>query len=202
MKFKLWRIPVSLSYPLLCLVAVCAVTNLLERFAWSVLAIVIHESGHLAAMLLCGFRPDAIRFSLFEIVISDPNRALRTLKQNIFIIFFGPFANFICFIVGYLLYLKGISVMLPFFVANISVGLFNSLPVLSLDGGQLLYLLLCRKTDSRRAEKLLRLCTVLSAVPLLVLGILLMIRSQYNFSLLFLSVYLILAAFYRGNRYY
>ena len=66
------------------------------------MAVIIHECGHLFAMLICKSPPDKIKISLFEIKITNSSRQLNTTRQNIFIIFFGPLVNFICFILFYL----------------------------------------------------------------------------------------------------
>ncbi len=129
MKLHLRHTEVELSYTLLCLTAAAVLLSVTERFVWCALAIMIHESGHLLAMRRCGYFPKRIKISLFAIDITDSARQERTAAQNAFIIFFGPFANFVCFLCGYLLYLKGIVRSLPFAAANLSVGLFNSLPL-------------------------------------------------------------------------
>ena len=89
-------------------------------------------------MLICKSPPDKIKISLFEIKITNSSRQLNTTRQNIFIIFFGPLVNFICFILFYLLYLCNSEFLLPIAMANLCTGLFNMLPVMSLDGGQLM----------------------------------------------------------------
>jgi len=94
------------------------------------MAVIIHECGHLFAMLICKSPPDKIKISLFEIKITNSSRQLNTTRQNIFIIFFGPLVNFICFILFYLLYLCNSEFLLPIALANLCTGLFNMLTVL------------------------------------------------------------------------
>ena len=113
------------------------------------MAVIIHECGHLFAMLICKSPPDKIKISLFEIKITNSSRQLNTTRQNIFIIFFGPLVNFICFILFYLLYLCNSEFLLPIAMANLCTGLFNMLPVMSLDGGQLMYVILSRKFSEK-----------------------------------------------------
>jgi stage IV sporulation protein FB len=117
------------------------------------------------------------------------------------IIFFGPAANFICFLLLYLLYLLGIETLLPLAAANLSVGLFNLLPVMSLDGGQLLYLHLCRKHTPERSAQLVYRTTFLILLPTSALGFLVLFHSHYNFSLLFVCAYLIFALIVRQEKY-
>ncbi|MBQ1814721.1 MAG: peptidase M50, partial [Ruminococcus sp.] len=90
---------------------------------------------------------------------------------------------------------------LPFAAANLSVGLFNSLPVLSLDGGQLLWLLLCRRCTPATAEKVVNALTFACILPLAALGFWLLLRER-NVSLLFVSAYLTAALLNRENRFF
>ena len=144
-------------------------------------------------MSILGKFPKRIKISLFEINISDYQRHRRSNRDNLIIIFFGPAANFICFIVCYLLYLGGKEIFLSAALTNLSVGCLNILPVMSLDGGQLVYILLCKSHDPERAESVVDLLTVLILVPLASIGFILLFRSKYNFSLLFVCGYLVLS---------
>lgn len=202
MRLKIKNTELELSYTLLCLAAICIILKIADSFALCALAITLHEAGHLSVMLFYGYQPDKIKISPFEIKISDPERERRRDRENFFIIFFGPFVNFICFIAFYLLYLYGYDGALGFAAANLSVGLFNSLPVITLDGGQLVYLLLSRKTGETKARRTVDILTLITVFPLAALGFLILFRSKGNFSLLFVCVYLIITLLNRNSKYY
>ncbi len=181
MRFRISETEVELSYTLLCLAAISVILGVFRGFLWCAAAIAVHEGGHLLMMLKC--------------------RQERSARENLLIIFFGPFANFICFLPSFLLYLIGAEGALPFAAANCSVGLFNLLPVMSLDGGQLAYILLCKRLSSDRAERAVDALTFVFIFPLAALGFWLTLRAR-NVSLLFVSVYLVLSLIFKGNRYY
>lgn len=202
MNLSFFKIKLEISYLLLSFLAIIVIAEVFNNFLWCISAVVIHELGHIIPMCIFGYRPEKIKFSLFEISITDNTRQKRSFWQNFFIILFGPFVNFICFISFYLLYLYGKDFYLPIAIANLSVGLFNILPVLSLDGGQLLYLILCRKITERNAERVVDILTFIFIFPLFALGFLLLFNSKYNFSLLFVCVYLIFSLVLKNNRYY
>lgn len=201
MKFKLAGTRFEVSYTLLCLGAICVILGIFESFLWCAAAIAVHELGHLSVMICYGYFPERIKIALFSIDIIDSERQRRRVRENLLIIIFGPFANFICFLPSYLLYLKGIDCVLPFAAANASVGLFNLLPVMSLDGGQLAYLLMSGRLGQDRAEKAVDALTFAFIFPLAALGFWLMLKSK-NVSLLFVSVYLVFSLIFKGNRYY
>lgn len=192
MKLRLGRTELELSYTLLCAAGLSVLLGVWKDFVWCAVAIALHEGGHLLLMARYGCLPERIKIALFAIDIVDGHRGLRSDKQNAQIIFFGPFANFVCFSVSFLLYLKGIHALLPFAAANLSVGLFNSLPVPSLDGGQLLYLLLCRRMPPGRAGRSVKICAALCLAGILPAGAVLAWRS-HNPSLLFIGICLALA---------
>lgn len=202
MKFRLLNIDFSVSYSLVCLGAMCIILNIFTGFLCCLIAVVLHECGHFFAMLVCKSPPDKIKISLFEIKIINSSRQLNTTRQNIFIIFFGPFANFICFILFYLLYLLNNEIFLPIAMANLCTGLFNMLPVISLDGGQLMYVILCKKVSEKSAENAVNIIAIIFLFPLTVLGFVVLLSSRYNFSLLFVCAYLIASLLFRNNRYY
>ena len=202
MKFDFLKIKLDISYLLLSVVAILVITKSFYNFFWCICAVIVHEIGHIIPMCIFGYKPEKIKISLFEISISDTSRHKRSFLQNFFIILLGPFINFICFISFYLLYLYGNDFYLPIAIANLSVGMFNFIPVLSLDGGQLVYLVLCRKTTESNAERVVDILTFIFIFPLFALGFLLLLKSKYNFSLLFVCVYLIFSLILKNNRYY
>ena len=120
MKFKIFSTEVIISYLLICFAAICVISGVFEGFICCLISVMIHETGHITAMCVFRFAPDKIKISLFEISINDNSRHKRTFWQNLIIIFFGPFFNFICFIMFYLLYLKGNDEFYPFAIANLT----------------------------------------------------------------------------------
>ena len=165
------------------------------------MAVIIHECGHL---LQCSFANLRLIKSKFRCLKSRLPifKQLNTTRQNIFIIFFGPLVNFICFILFYLLYLYNSEFLLPIALVNLCTGLFNMLPVMSLDGGQLMYVILRRKFSEKSAEKIINITAVIILFPLTVLGFMVLLNSKYNFSLLFVCAYLIASLLCKNNRYY
>lgn len=200
MKLRIKGTELQLSFALLCLMALCAALGIMQGFLYCAAAVTVHELGHLAVMLHYGDKPAKIRVSLCEIAIDDDKRAQQSDRQNFFIIFFGPFVNFICFLLCFLLYLWGNRFFLNLAAANLSVGLFNSLPVMSLDGGQLLYLLLLRRTTAERAERVVNALSFAILFPLAALGFLVLFQSKYNFSLFFICGYIIFSLISRKSR--
>lgn len=202
MRLKFKNTEITLSYTLICVAALCIIMGEFEKYLFCVVAVILHETGHLIPMKFFGKMPDKIKIMLFEIYISDRFREKRTRKQNIIIILFGPFVNFICFILFFLIYLVCGGAFFNLAIANLSVGLFNIMPVITLDGGQLLFLILTQRLTEESAQRVVNIITFIFIFPLFVLGFVLLFYSKYNFSLLFICIYLILSLLCKNNRYY
>lgn len=202
MKLRILKTEITISYLIICVASICIIAGIFDSFLYCLFAIIIHESGHIILMCIFGYAPEKIKISLFEISISDRKRQERSFIQNFLIIFFGPFSNFICFILFYLLYLIGNDFFLYPAAANLSVGLFNILPVMSLDGGQLLYLVLCRFFSESISQRVVNVITFIIIFPLAFFGFILLFNSKYNFSLLIVCIYLVLSLLCRNNKYF
>lgn len=201
MKLKIHNTNLQISYILICLCAICLVTNTFYGFVICFISVLIHETGHLIPLAIFGEFPRSIRISLFEINISDDFRNSRTLFQNLIIIFFGPFANFICFIFCYLLYLFCNEKFLSFSMVNLLLGLFNMLPVLSLDGGQILYLIISRRFGDYKALRAVNMLTFIFIFPLALLGFIILFETKYNFSLLAVCLYLMMSLIMKRDNF-
>jgi stage IV sporulation protein FB len=161
-----------------------------NRMNFSILSIAIHELGHILAMYRLGCAPREIKFSLFSVDIK--NKYIMNSKKDKRIAFAGPFANFIAgaaFFSFYIFFKNAAFFSLS--AINFTLALFNLLPIKTLDGGQILFGFLSRKFSVTTAEKILFVSSILCIFPLSVLSFSILLRSKYNFSLLFLSCYLL-----------
>lgn len=80
----------------------------------------------------------------------------------------------------------------PFFFASLGLGLLHSLPIEPLDGGLALRSLLSLRLGPRRAGRFATGVSLLFLFPMAVLGFLILLRTRYNFTLLAMSLYLML----------
>lgn len=188
------RFFVDISYPSLALIALIVILNINTGYLLCFFSVLIHECGHLLAMKLCGLSPKGIKISLFNIVIAEKDRHCAKFFSDIAVTTAGPLANIVT-------YLVTLPFNATFASVNLLIGLFNLLPAASLDGGQLLYLLLSKRFSSEKSAKIVDIVTLIATVPLFFIGILMLLNSRYNFSLLFLSLYLILSIFIRKDKY-
>lgn len=144
----------------------------------------------------------AVQFSLFDINITDTYKGRRSFIGDLFVILSGPFVNFFIGAVFWILYRETqISYFGIFMYCNLGLGFFNSLPIESLDGGNAVYLFLERFFSYQTAKNLIAILSFLVLVPMAAVGFLLLLRSPYNFTLLFTSCYLICIIVFKRTKY-
>lgn len=155
------------------------------------LAAVAHELGHLLEMARQNCLPKKIAFKMFRVDMVDSRRNERSYQRDLRIILAGPGLNFLlaalCFPVYLLLPYQWLGM---FFSANLLVGFFNIQPIATLDGGVALYAILSVRLGEKKASFWASFFSFVILVPLAALGFWILLRNPYQFSLLFISVYL------------
>ncbi len=191
MQIKLGSLTVELSFPLAAAMTAIIICDSSMSVTVCFIAAAIHESGHLAALWKYGSFPKKIKLTLFDIAIIDKNKPLRCMKKEMVVILAGVTFNVAAAVLSYILNKLFPCVFFDrLFAANVTLAVFNSLPVDSLDGGQAVFMLLCEKTDIKRAMSLLDIISFAVLIPVGCLGFLVLLRSKYNFTLLLTAVYL------------
>ena len=182
---------ITVSFPFLTIITLLLLIDDSGFVIYGLLAAIIHECGHMLAMLIKKCEPREITLRAFDINIIDKSRIKRSYNDDLFILIAGPLFNiifsFVLFFV-YRFYVFNFLIKLIFF--NLFIGIFNILPIESLDGGQIFFNLLCRKLSIKISEKFIILTSFMILMPIAVFGFYILIKSKYNFSLLLLSCYL------------
>lgn len=186
MRFSIRGVSFELSFLAVAAMSATLVLDTSGRICACFIAAIIHECGHLLAMRCFCIKPQSIKLRIFDIAIEAHGQ--RPFSKDLIITIAGPLANFVFAFVFYFF-----SDML--FVSNLVIGLFNLLPVDTFDGGHALSLLLCKKLSAESSRRILKALTFLLLVPTFILGILVLLRSKYNYSLLLISLYLLVVLF-------
>lgn len=147
------------------------------------LASLIHEGGHLAAMLAVGVPPQRCTLGAFGMRI-DLRNTLISYSSHIAISLAGPLANGLAAIVLFCLHSVNAAAV------HLLLAGVNLLPAAALDGGELLRYGLCLLGLERLADPLLRFTSALVLLPLAAVSIWLFIRVG-NPTLLIVSGYLV-----------
>ena len=189
MSFKLFGTKIYISF------FFCAVFTVMLAFDRTGLvlptffAVLVHEMGHLFAMWMLDCEPKQIRLipASVQIVSSFSKR----YKNDIIVAVFGPLLNLVLFatlLFNYLAFKN--ELILHYALLNLIICIFNSLPILGLDGGTVLYSILAKKGDSARAMLVLKLITLITAALIFVVAITLSFRGKFNLSFYIIAIYL------------
>ena len=147
-------------------VALLAGLYFLLPLRWCVrlaLAVVVHELGHVAVLVLCGAEVYGLRMEACGLALrcAPPEGAVRTIAAALA----GPAAG-----AGLFCILRGLG-----YTACAELSLLfscvNLLPVLPLDGGRALYAALAALAGERAAERTLDVLGLVLPVMLMVLGL-------------------------------
>ncbi len=155
-----------------------------------VLASVMHEGGHLLAMLALGCPPRVCTLGAFGMRIEMDAARLVGYHRNILISFAGPLVNLVA------TPLLGACGCVPAAVVHLTLAVFNLLPAAALDGGQILRCLFCLLGKEARADQWLRVLSATVLLPLAVWSFWLFLSGCGNGTLLIVSGYLTALIFF------
>jgi len=188
MKFKTENISVNISFYFAAVLTLSLLLDKTNISFYSILSALLHETGHMLCLFFLKAKPKEIKFGLFGMRIVRGNKTL-SYKSEVITALSGPLVNIILFAV--FLYPQK---TLMFSAVNLALGLFNLLPVKPMDGGEALYYFLCSFCEENRIKRITDATTFLTVIFLTAAGVMVFVKSGYNFMLLAVSVYIV---FYR-----
>ncbi len=198
MGFKLFNIEFYFSYFWFCFLALIFITDKTGLAYLIFLAAFLHEAGHLIAMCLLKSKPKSIKFGLGSINIYG-NVSFCDF-HDFLIEFSGPLLNFIFFL-GFLLIFKIVKykILIYFSAVNLIFCCFNLLPVLNLDGGDILKFILNKFLSVRICDIILKTLTVLILTAFIFYGFYACFKSS-NYGIVITGIYLLIIAVLTENK--
>lgn len=190
MRFKVLGVSFHISVPFCVMLAFMLIVDQSGLMTASILAMLVHEFGHLLMMRFCKCLPREVSFGFCGITIIGTSFC--TVRESFLIALFGPFSNFmifaLCFVSGILL--KD-DVMAAFGVVQLLEGAVNLFPVKGLDGGTLLGVAI-KHSRIRYKRFIFNSVSVLTSAVIFVGGMAVAVKNVSNPSLLLLGIYLII----------
>lgn len=159
---------ISVTWGSAALLALALIAGAGEVLPLVILSALCHELGHLTALRLVGAKVEQIRLTAFGAEIRADTRYL-SYGREIFCTLAGPAVNLILAVV--LARAAGDYLLAG---ANLFLGVFNLLPLPSLDGGRALYLAVSWFTDPLLADRVSR-CVGLICGGVLAAGALILV---------------------------
>lgn len=116
-------------------------------------SVLLHEAGHLCALLFFGYKPKKMTLSLTGAVIQTQEDYI-PYKKEAAISLAGPFAGLLGCVGTWFLLRRGFTENgMLFFSFNFLLTALNLLPIRGLDGGEALYAMLCHYGEEWRAAE-------------------------------------------------
>lgn len=193
MRFKLFGTEIYISFLFAAVIAFMLATDRTGLIIPTLFAVFIHESGHLLAMWSADCAPRQIRLipASIQIVRSFATKPSYELAISLC----GPAANLVVFGALYINYVlfKNEGILI-YSLLNLIIFAFNMLPVKGLDGGAVLYTLLCKYISEERANLSVRIITALCAFIALIAGVYTAACGRINLSVFIVAIYLFVTA--------
>lgn len=191
MKFKIANVDFTLSYPLAAGITLILACDTTGAALCGLLACICHEAGHLVAMRYFHTRITEIHISVFEVGIVDISQKYRGIIAEMTITLSGIFVNFLLFFLSLIVYNRCRFYIFGYFAtANLTLGLFNLLPVETLDGGNALKMILQRNFSEKTVYIVTLIISLVIIIPLGYGSYTALMHSRYNFTMLFATLYL------------
>lgn len=193
MHFYIKTTRIDLGFPFAASAAVILMLDKSETALLIFLCCALHEAGHILLLTLCSAPPDAIILGVFGMRIERGEVCLDYRREAVCTLA-GPAANFIVSL-AVLPFARVYPNALKLAALSAGIGVFNLLPVEPMDGAAALKSLLLLKHEEHTADKVVDIFVAVLLIPLTVCGIILLIKTGNNFTLLcvciYISVYLI-----------
>lgn len=150
----------------------------------ALLCCILHEIGHMTAIYLSGGRVQKISLGAYGMRIDSIRTLKISPKKEIIISLSGPFVNLILLTAGIIL--KNPIIMR----INLVLCIFNLLPAGSTDGYNAIKNVLSLFFSEQKVKDVLKIISTSFLIIVYVFGIILFIKTKYNFTLLAVAVYM------------
>lgn len=176
----------KISYSFIALLCFLYFIDSSGVFIYFLIASFIHEIGHILAIYICGGKIHSLKLSVLGANMDYSFSNITSYKTEIFINSAGILINIVTAILfSYL----GINTLAG---ASIILAIFNSLPIMPLDGGKILTNIFSYFYDPYISEIILYIVSIILAFILLILGVYILIISKYNISILLIGVFMLI----------
>lgn len=189
------RLKVKFDFSFFAVVAFMIFVDTSGAAVLSLIACILHEGGHLLAMVVCGAYPERITFYGGGIALSKAGMDSLSDAKRLVILSAGCAVNLL--VASVYLTMPGNDTVAVFSAVNLIICLFNALPIGYFDGAEVLEILLTKFVSLRTAEIVKRIVGIALSV-VITAGVVIYCVSggkSVSLSLIFVVFYLILAQF-------
>ncbi len=180
--FRIFGIKIYIWFSFFAIISLLLVLSKNDMVIYGMIAGIIHELGHLTAFLIKGYPPKEIHLEYSGIRLI-PIKKIFSIKEESFFLLSGSALNIIFFILFYKLF-KIWSYI------HLVLGVFNLLPIKSLDGGQFIEIIIQKLFGVQKGMFISNIIFVLTELFLVTAGFYLFLQTG-NFTLILTIIHLL-----------
>ena len=163
-------------------------------------SMLLHELSHLSAALIIGLVPEKLSLQPYGVSLKLKNKIIYSYIDEVVLYLSGPCANILLALFSIIVFGRG-KYSDYFYISNLLLFFMNILPVKPLDGGVLLNKTLVRFSGIRSAKRISRILSVVFFSLFLITGILIILKTGFNPSVLLISGLLFINMFAQDEKY-
>lgn len=187
MTVKLFKTELRITAPFAFLIALLLIFDKTGMMSVSVIAVTLHELGHLMALYALNLPPKSITLSIIGVNIKQTYLFEKPIFETV-VAAAGPTANLLTSFL--LVPFTNEAFPAALCAAGIVIGAFNLLPLSGLDGGDILNSLLSIKIDESKVNIILKATNVVVILLIAFIGVYLILSPSRNPTMLIAAVYL------------
>ncbi len=181
MKVSLFIIPAIL---------ITSIFGFFDEYIIMFLALLLHEAGHLLAVKKNYIGISYIKIEPFGMRIAIKDEIIKNPYDEIKIALAGPLTSILISLIFFFINFKDIFYLKYFAACNLYLGLFNLLPAFPADGGRILRAFLSINTGYIKSYNAVRKITLFISAVMIAAGIIILIKTRFNFSLCLTGAFL------------
>lgn len=175
---------------------VCLATGKELFFLLSYSSMLLHELAHLLAAFFIGLRPLRITMHPFGVNLRLKSNFIYALSDEIILYLSGPLMNLIIALVVATVFKNEYA-----YSMNIALFTVNMLPIMPLDGGNLLKSIITYKVSEHTADIIMKILSAIFALIIFTAGIYAIRMTGYNYSVIFMSILIFANIFTSKEKY-
>lgn len=188
MRFKFFGTQVHIGFMFSAVVMLLMIFDKSYTAVFALIAAVLHEFAHLSCLIFFEQPPKKVELNALGMKIIREQETKLSLEKEAVVALAGPTMNFL--IAVFTAMMPNMKWASKAIAINLSLAIFNLLPIFELDGGRAIYFLLCTKTQEKTASRVLTALSCVTLFFLYLLGFLVLFKTKYNFTLITATIYL------------
>lgn len=196
--FKILNIEVKISYLVFFILIISIFFSYFSQLIILILVILIHELAHSWVCIYYNIQITEIRIFIFGGVAKFQGNIEEKPKEEAIIALAGPLSNFILIVLTSLIIpkpeIQNNNIIQFFIITNATIGIFNLIPILPLDGGRIARGLIGNYLGLKRATYIIIRLGYIICLLLFVFSLYMALtyKKEYIF-LSYLSVYILIS---------